>query len=86
MPQEPLVSVVTPVHNGASFLAECIESVLAQTYHNWEHIIVDNCSTDGSAAIAASYARKDSRIRLGHTDHLLRAPDSWNFALTQMSP
>jgi len=86
MPQQPFVSVVTPVHNGASFLAECIESVLAQTYRNWEYIIVENCSTDGSGAIAASYARKDSRIKLCHTGQLLKVPDSWNFALSQVSP
>lgn len=86
MPQEPFVSVITPVHNGASFLAECIESVLGQTYQNWEYVIVDNRSTDESAAIAAAYAQRDSRIRLAHTPQLLRAPESWNYALLQISP
>ena len=46
------VSVVTPVYNGAEFLAECIESVLAQTYTNWNYTIVNNCSTDETLAIA----------------------------------
>jgi glycosyltransferase involved in cell wall biosynthesis len=86
MPQQPFVSVITPVHNGACYLTECIESVLAQTYQNWEYVIVDNCSSDESAAIAAAYAQRDFRIRLAHTGKLLRAPDSWNYALTQISP
>jgi glycosyltransferase involved in cell wall biosynthesis len=59
---EPLVSVVTPVYNGAEFLEACIESVLAQTYQNHEHIIVNDCSKDRSLEIAQSYACKDSRI------------------------
>ena len=50
--QEPLVSVVTPVYNGEAFLAKCIDSVLAQTYRNFEYLIVNNCSTDRSLEIA----------------------------------
>ena len=53
---DPFVSVVTPVHNGGVYLAECIESVLAQTYGHWEYIIVNNCSTDNAATVAESYA------------------------------
>jgi glycosyltransferase involved in cell wall biosynthesis len=60
----PLVSVVTPVYNGEQHLAECIDSVLAQTYERWEHTIVDNCSTDRTREIAERYAQKDSRIRV----------------------
>ena len=86
MPQQPFVSIVTPVHNGASYLAECIESVLSQTYENWEYVIVDNRSNDESAAIAAAYAQRDSRIRLAHTEQLLEIPNSWNYALSQISP
>lgn len=60
----PLVSVVTPVYNGEPYLVECIESVLAQTYSNWEYIIVNNCSKDHTLEIAREYAKRDSRIRV----------------------
>ena len=67
----PLVSVVTPVYNGAAYLSECIESVLAQTYTNWEYIIVNNCSTDRTRDIASHYAQQDTRIRLHNNDDFL---------------
>lgn len=57
-----LVSVVMPVHNGERFLIEAIESVLNQTYTNFEFLIIENCSTDSSLEIIKSY--KDKRIRL----------------------
>ncbi len=59
-----LVSVIMPNYNGEKFLAETTGSVLAQTYQNWELLITDDCSTDGSVAIASSYAEKDPRIKL----------------------
>ena len=62
--EQPLVSILTPVYNGADYLAECIESVLQQTYQNYEYIIVNNCSTDGTLQIALDYALKDKRIRV----------------------
>ena len=48
----PLVSILTPVYNGAEFIEQCIESVLAQTYGNYEYIIINNCSKDDTLAIA----------------------------------
>lgn len=82
----PFVSIVTPFYNTADYLAECIESVLSQDYGNFEYILVDNCSTDGSAEIAARYARSDTRIRLFHNTEFLSQLDNYNHALRQISP
>lgn len=60
----PLVSVVVPVYNAEKYLAETIDSVISQTYTDWEMILVDDGSTDSSAALAEGYARRDPRIRL----------------------
>lgn len=81
----PLVSIVTPVFNDAAYLAECIESVLAQTYQTWDYTIVDNCSTDGSVEIARRYAAKDSRIKIHENQQFLRAISNHNVALRQIS-
>jgi glycosyltransferase involved in cell wall biosynthesis len=83
---EPLLSVVTPFHNTAAYLAQCIDSVLAQTYPRFEYILVDNCSTDDSAAIAADYAQRDSRIRFIQRTQLLSQVQNYNAALTEISP
>ena len=80
----PLVSVVTPVYQGENFLAECIESVLKQTYQNWEHVIVDNASTDASFDIAQHYAAKDSRIRAHRNERTYGVIRNHNIALGLM--
>jgi glycosyltransferase involved in cell wall biosynthesis len=67
----PLVSVVTPVYNGEAHLRECIESVLSQTYQNWEYIILNNASTDATLAIASEYQLQDNRIRVYSNETLL---------------
>jgi glycosyltransferase involved in cell wall biosynthesis len=83
----PLVSVVTPFYNTREYLAECIESVVRQTYTHWEYVLVDNCSTDGSSEIASAYAaRFPDRIRLIRTDSLLSQVQNYNFALSRISP
>jgi glycosyltransferase involved in cell wall biosynthesis len=81
----PLVSVVTPFYNTAPYLAECIESVLAQSYSHFEYILMDNCSTDGSSEIAAAYASRDARIRLITSTQFLRQIPNYNRALAQIS-
>lgn len=58
-----LVSIITPSYNSASFIAETIESILAQTYTNWELLITDDCSTDNTSTIVSNYMQKDSRIK-----------------------
>jgi len=79
--RKPRVYVVTPVYNTEEFLSECIESVLAQTFADFEYLIVDNASTDDSLAIARSYQEKDERIRVvACTDHLPQMPN-YNRAL-----
>jgi glycosyltransferase involved in cell wall biosynthesis len=83
---QPLVSVVTPVYNAEKYLNECIESVLAQTYQNWEYVIVNNCSADGSLEIAQGYARQDARIRVHDNDRFLNQMQNWNHAMRQISP
>jgi len=81
----PLVSVVTPVYNGAPYLAECIESVIGQSHQNWRYSIVDNCSTDQSIAIAERYARLDNRITV-HRNHVhVGAVANHNIALRHVS-
>jgi glycosyltransferase involved in cell wall biosynthesis len=82
---KPLVSVLTPVYNGEKYIRECIESVLAQTYINWEYILVNNCSTDNSGEIISEYAGIDKRIRLHNNPSHLRAVQNFNNALTQMT-
>lgn len=62
-----LISIITPCYNAAAVIAETIESVLAQTYQNWELLICDDCSTDNSVAVIKSYCEKDSRIKLYST-------------------
>lgn len=83
---EPLVSIVTPVYNEEKYLAECVESVLAQTYSNWQYTIVDNCSKDSSAEIAKRYAAKDRRITVHRNTEFLAAVPNFNHALRLISP
>ena len=84
--REPLVSVVTPVYNGGNYLRECIESVLAQTYTNWEYTIVNNCSTDRTLDIAREYAAKDSRIRIHSNEVFVRVNENHNISFREIAP
>ena len=82
----PLVSVVTPFYNSAGYLRECIQSVLNQSLTHFEYVLLDNCSTDGSGAIAAEYAARDARLRLVRGPRHLGQIDNFNRALGHVSP
>ena len=82
---KPFVSIVTPVYNGERYIRECIESVIGQTYSNWEYVISDNCSSDCTLSIAREYAEKDTRIRVLENTIHLDIIHNWNRALSQIS-
>ena len=82
---QPLVTVLTPVYNGENYLAECIESVLAQTYQNWEYRIVNNCSTDRTLEIAQTFAEKDKRIRIHNNTEFVGCDANGNIAFRLIS-
>lgn len=82
-PDEPRVTILTPVYNGGEFLRECIESVLAQEYSNWEYVIVNNCSTDDSLQIAQQYAA-DPRIRVTTNTRFMTMPENFNNAFSMV--
>lgn len=73
-----LVSIVLPVFNGADHLSESIESVLKQTWQDWELIIVDDCSTDNTPEIIENFAKTDPRIRLLRNERNLKLPMTLN--------
>jgi glycosyltransferase involved in cell wall biosynthesis len=85
-PEQPLVSVVTPFYNTEAYLAEAIESVLAQSYRNFEYLLVNNRSSDGSVAIAERYAARDPRIHLFHNETFVPMLRNYNQALRRISP
>lgn len=74
MSSSPLVSVVTPCYNAEATIANTIESVLTQSYPNWEMLIIDDASSDRSAEIIHSFVLKDSRIRYFRTDRPSGSP------------
>lgn len=64
--KHPFVSVIVPVYNTASYLNQCIDSILGQTYGNFELICVDDASTDASGYILDAIAKKDDRVKVVH--------------------
>jgi glycosyltransferase involved in cell wall biosynthesis len=83
----PLVSYVTPFYNTEQYLEQCIRSVLDQGYENWEYILLNNCSTDGSLQIAERFAAQyPDKIRLEQNSAFLPQVDNYNRVLEFLSP
>ncbi len=82
---EPLVSIITPTYNHEAFIGACLESVLAQSYPNWELIVIDDGSSDRTWEIIQRYAERDRRIRPLRQGHrgAWGLVDTYNDALAQ---
>ena len=80
-PNGPLVSICLPVFNGENYLAEALESILSQTYTNFEVIISDNASTDSTAAIVRRFAADDHRIRQHRNDENIGGANNQNLTI-----
>jgi glycosyltransferase involved in cell wall biosynthesis len=80
--KSPLISVVTPFFNAAKYLDKCIESVLCQSLGDFEYVLVDNCSTDGSLSIAERHAARDTRIRLIRATEFRGQVENYNYGLS----
>lgn len=79
------VSIIMPMYNAESYISETIDSVLSQSYADWELIIVDDCSTDNSYDIAREYASKDERIKLLKNECNMGAAKARNIAIYNAS-
>lgn len=82
---KPLISIITPTYNHERYIAECVQSVLDQTWPNWEMVIVNDGSTDKTSSIIRHFADRDPRIRLFDRENsgVFRLAETYNFALEQ---
>ncbi len=80
----PTISIIMPVYNGAEFLNESLDSIIAQTFTDWELIIIDDASTDTSHAIATEYASRDARIVVFPNTHSKGLAGALNCALSHV--
>ncbi len=78
----PEISIIMSVYNGEEYLNEAIESVINQTFKNWELIVINDCSTDSTAEILANFAGKDERIKVHPNEVNLKLPTSLNKAIS----
>lgn len=77
----PRVSIGLPVYNGAEYIREAIDSVLAQSFHDWELVICDNCSVDATEEIVRAYVAKDSRVRYVRNSENIGAAANHNLTM-----
>lgn len=80
-----MVSIVLPTYNGEKYIKEAVESVLSQTYQEWELIIVDDCSTDNTFHILEILQERDKRIRVIHNEQNKKLPASLNIGFAEAS-
>lgn len=80
---EEKVSIITPVYNGEKYISEMIESIMRQTYQNWELLITDDNSTDNTVDIIKEYQRIDDRIFLYQLNENLGAGSARNYSIKQ---
>ena len=78
-----MVSIVMPTYNGQKYIREALNSITEQTYKEFELIIVDDCSTDGTPKIVQEYAAKDSRIKVIRNESNQKLPKSLNIGFTK---
>ena len=81
----PTVSIIVPVYNGELFLKRCVDSILKQDYKDFELILADDGSTDGSGAICDEYASSDARVLVIHKENS-GVSDTRNRAPEKKSP
>ena len=79
---KPEISVIMSVYNGETYLKEAIESVINQTFKNWELVIINDCSTDSTNEILAEFALMDERIKVHTNEVNLKLPTSLNKAIS----
>ena len=82
MNQTPEISLIMSVYNGEDYLAEAIDSVLNQTFRDFEFIVINDCSTDGTLEILNRYANADARVKVYNNEVNLRLPSSLNKAIS----
>ncbi len=79
---KPDISIIMSVYNGEMYLEEAIESVVNQTFENWELVVINDCSTDSTREILENFALKDKRIKVHHNEVNLKLPSSLNKAIS----
>lgn len=82
---KPEISVIMSVYNGETYLKEAIESVINQTFQNWELVVINDCSTDSTSTILAEFASRDERIKVHTNEVNLKLPASLNKAISLSS-